>query len=461
MRLTVAQALVRFLSRPVQRARRGRAAARRRLLRDLRPRQRGRGRAGAARVAGGDAVLPRPQRAGDGPRRGRLRAPEEPAVDAGLHGVGRPGRDEHGHRRGAGHDQPAAGAAVARRRVRHPAQRDPVLQELEDPRSYDVSVNDCLRPVSRYFDRINRPEQLAPALLAAMRVLTDPAETGAVTLALPQDVQAEAYDWPEELFARARVARAPAGARARRAGPGGRVAPAGAAAADRGGRRGDLRRGHRRPAHPRRGHGHPASRRPRRARARCRTTIRRTRARSGPPAPPAANAIAARGGRGARRRARAGATSPPRRAALFRRRGVRFINLNVAAFDASKHAGLPLVGRRARGPRGAARGAAAMASEHRAAQSTVGLGRPSSARTTLGHGPLPAQSEVIGAVNRAAGPARRRGVRGGPHARRPAQAVAHARPEGLPRRVRLLVHGLRDRRRPRASSWPRPTARCS
>ncbi|MEU8250380.1 3D-(3,5/4)-trihydroxycyclohexane-1,2-dione acylhydrolase (decyclizing) [Nonomuraea sp. NPDC048916] len=79
---------------------------------------------------------------------------------------------------------------------------NPVLQELEDPRSYDVSVNDCLRPVSRYWDRINRPEQLPPALLAAMRVLTDPAETGAVTLALPQDVQAEAYDWPEELFAR-------------------------------------------------------------------------------------------------------------------------------------------------------------------------------------------------------------------------------------------------------------------
>jgi 3D-(3,5/4)-trihydroxycyclohexane-1,2-dione acylhydrolase (decyclizing) len=75
-----------------------------------------------------------------------------------------------------------------------------VLQELEDSRSYDVSVNDCFKPVSRYFDRINRPEQLAPALLAAMRVLTDPAETGAVTLALPQDVQAEAYDWPDELF---------------------------------------------------------------------------------------------------------------------------------------------------------------------------------------------------------------------------------------------------------------------
>ncbi|MGW1060533.1 3D-(3,5/4)-trihydroxycyclohexane-1,2-dione acylhydrolase (decyclizing) [Micromonospora rubida] len=77
---------------------------------------------------------------------------------------------------------------------------NPVLQELEDSRSYDVSVNDTLRPVSRFWDRINRPEQLPAALLAAMRVLTDPAETGAVTLAMPQDVQAEAYDWPDELF---------------------------------------------------------------------------------------------------------------------------------------------------------------------------------------------------------------------------------------------------------------------
>src|SRR4030088_2897780 len=78
----------------------------------------------------------------------------------------------------------------------------PVLQEREDPRSFDVSVNDAFKPVSRFWDRINRPEQLPSALLAAMRVLTDPAETGAVTLALPQDVQVEAYDWPEELFAR-------------------------------------------------------------------------------------------------------------------------------------------------------------------------------------------------------------------------------------------------------------------
>lgn len=77
----------------------------------------------------------------------------------------------------------------------------PVLQQLEHPGSQDVSVNDCLAPVSRYFDRINRPEQLLTALPEALRVLTDPAETGAVTLALPQDVQAEAFDVPEALLA--------------------------------------------------------------------------------------------------------------------------------------------------------------------------------------------------------------------------------------------------------------------
>ncbi len=76
----------------------------------------------------------------------------------------------------------------------------PVLQQLEHPVCGDVSVNDCFRPVSRYFDRIQRPEQLLTALPEAMRVLTDPAETGAVTLALPQDVQTHAYDYPANFF---------------------------------------------------------------------------------------------------------------------------------------------------------------------------------------------------------------------------------------------------------------------
>lgn len=77
----------------------------------------------------------------------------------------------------------------------------PVLQELELPSSGDVTVNDAFKPLSRYFDRVWRPEQLPAALLGAMRVLTDPVETGAATVALPQDVQAESFDWPESLFA--------------------------------------------------------------------------------------------------------------------------------------------------------------------------------------------------------------------------------------------------------------------
>lgn len=77
---------------------------------------------------------------------------------------------------------------------------DPVLQQAEDFSDGTASVNDCFRPVSRYFDRITRPEQIIPALNRAMQVLTDPAECGPVTLSLCQDVQAEAYDYPESLF---------------------------------------------------------------------------------------------------------------------------------------------------------------------------------------------------------------------------------------------------------------------
>ena len=76
----------------------------------------------------------------------------------------------------------------------------PVLQQLEYPGSQDVSVNDCFRPVSRYWDRLNRPEQLLAALPEAMRILADPAETGAVTLAMPEDVQAESYAYPAHFF---------------------------------------------------------------------------------------------------------------------------------------------------------------------------------------------------------------------------------------------------------------------
>jgi 3D-(3,5/4)-trihydroxycyclohexane-1,2-dione acylhydrolase (decyclizing) len=78
----------------------------------------------------------------------------------------------------------------------------PVLQQLELPYDGTVSVNDCFRPVSRWFDRLDRPEQLLPSALEAMRVLTDPADTGAVTMALPEDVQTEAFDVPEEFLER-------------------------------------------------------------------------------------------------------------------------------------------------------------------------------------------------------------------------------------------------------------------
>src|SRR6266568_3760989 len=77
---------------------------------------------------------------------------------------------------------------------------DPVLQQIEAFADPTVSANDCFRPVSRWWDRITRPEQILQSLPQAMRVLTDPAECGPVTLALPQDVQAEAYDYPEEFF---------------------------------------------------------------------------------------------------------------------------------------------------------------------------------------------------------------------------------------------------------------------
>jgi 3D-(3,5/4)-trihydroxycyclohexane-1,2-dione acylhydrolase (decyclizing) len=101
----------------------------------------------------------------------------------------------------------AAGATINRLPVlllpgdifasRRPA---PVLQQLESSQTQDVSVNDCFRPISRYWDRIYRPEQLLTSLPEAMRVLTSPAETGAVTLALPQDTQTEAFDYPDAFF---------------------------------------------------------------------------------------------------------------------------------------------------------------------------------------------------------------------------------------------------------------------
>ena len=119
----------------------------------------------------------------------------------------------------------------------------PVLQELELPSSGDVTVNDAFKPLSRYFDRVWRPEQLPAALLGAMRVLTDPIETGAATIAIPQDVQAEALRLARIVVRPAHLACRPPnpGARGDRAGGGGdRVR---AATVDRGRRWGDLFRG--------------------------------------------------------------------------------------------------------------------------------------------------------------------------------------------------------------------------
>jgi 3D-(3,5/4)-trihydroxycyclohexane-1,2-dione acylhydrolase (decyclizing) len=81
-------------------------------------------------------------------------------------------------------------------------QPDPVLQQIEQTHDLSISTNDAFRAVSKYWDRVNRPEQLMSALLNAMRVLTNPADTGAVTIALPQDVQGEAWDYPEAFFAK-------------------------------------------------------------------------------------------------------------------------------------------------------------------------------------------------------------------------------------------------------------------
>ena len=124
-----------------------------------------------------------------------------PALDVGGHRVGRPGLDEHAHRCGARDDQPDPGAAPAVRRRSRPGRPRRCSRSSSCRHAGDVTVNDAFRPLSRFFDEVTRPEQLPAALLGACRVLTDPAETGAATISLPQDVQAEAFDWPVELFA--------------------------------------------------------------------------------------------------------------------------------------------------------------------------------------------------------------------------------------------------------------------
>jgi 3D-(3,5/4)-trihydroxycyclohexane-1,2-dione acylhydrolase (decyclizing) len=277
----------------------------------------------------------------------------------------------------------------------------PVLQELEDPRSYDTSVNDAFRPLSRFFDRIWRPEQLPSALLAAMRVLTDPAETGAVTICLPQDVQAEAYDFPPSLFDKRvwHVARPqPEPAFVSRAAEvirnaqrpliiagGGVIYSEASAELDRFARATGIP-----VADTQAGKGavswdHPNSV-----------------GGVGSTGTPVANKLAREAdviiGVGTRY---SDFTTASRTA--FANPDVRFVNVNVAAFDAAKESAFPVV---ADARAGLAALTEALAGTHfdlSYAEDVAAWQRTVDEAYHLGHLPLPAQSEVIGAVNDACG----------------------------------------------------------
>ena len=169
VRLTVAQAVVRFLANQYSE----RDGVEQRLitglLRDLRPRQRGRRRAGAAGGAhhrlGRPAVLPGPQRAGHGARGRRLRPHAQPAAGLGLHRVDRAGLDEHADRRRAGHHEPHPGAAAGQRHLRHPG-RQPGAAGAGAARPGTTSRSTTRSGrCRRFFDRVWRPEQLPPPLL--------------------------------------------------------------------------------------------------------------------------------------------------------------------------------------------------------------------------------------------------------------------------------------------------------
>jgi 3D-(3,5/4)-trihydroxycyclohexane-1,2-dione acylhydrolase (decyclizing) len=282
----------------------------------------------------------------------------------------------------------------------------PVLQQLEVPHDGTVSVNDAFRPVSRYFDRIVRPEQIVPAALEAMRVLTDPAEVGAVTLALPEDVQAEAVEVPDA-FLEERTwtifrAPPPPGAIVRAAElvreakrplivAGGGVVYAEATAALR-----ELAEEI----------GIPV----------CETQAGRGALPSDHPL--SLGAVGATGTLAANRLAReadlvigvgtrwSDFTTASKSA--FQDPGVRFVNINVAAFDAAKQGGLAIVA----DARIALEELRAALAVHRADAEWERRARDEAAAwadeverlTTAGHEPLPSQAEVIGAVNDAAGP---------------------------------------------------------
>src|SRR3954452_3554068 len=279
---------------------------------------------------------------------------------------------------------------------------DPVLQQLEDPAAGDISVNDCFRPVSRYFDRIWRPEQVTSAALQAMRVLTNQAETGAVTLAFPQDVQAEAYDYPDEFLAR-RVWHIP------------RALPDDAALA----RAVDVIRSAEKPLIVA-GGGVIYSEATEALRAFCEQTgipAGETQAGKGSlpyDHPCALGAIGVTGTFAANRVAAeadvvigigtrwSDFTTASKTA--FRNPNVRFVNVNVADFDAHKHAGVALVG----DARATLERLAELLQGYETARDDAArLNREWDAEVArlyaLEHDP-PAQSAVIGAVNDASGP---------------------------------------------------------
>jgi 3D-(3,5/4)-trihydroxycyclohexane-1,2-dione acylhydrolase (decyclizing) len=283
---------------------------------------------------------------------------------------------------------------------------NPVLQELEDPASPGVSVNDSFRPVSRFFDRIDRPEQLIPSVLAAMRVLTDPADTGAVTLALPQDVQAEAFDWPEELFDKRvwHVRRPPAEPEM--------LAEAAV-----------LLRASRRPLIVA-GGGTIYSGATERLRELAEATgvpVAETQAGKGSlpyDHPCSVGAIGATGTTAANALAReadvvlgvgtrwSDFTTASR--SVFAEPGVRFVNLNVAPVDAFKQSGLALVADARRGLEGLRAELDGWTAEPEHTERARGLAAAWDETVEraymLGHGPPPAQSEVIGVVNRVSEP---------------------------------------------------------
>src|SRR5918994_703931 len=282
----------------------------------------------------------------------------------------------------------------------------PVLQQLEHATSPDVSVNDCFKPVSRYWDRISRPEQLVPSALQAMRVLADPAETGAVTLALCQDVQAEAYEYPAEFFDR-RVWYVP------------RPPPEPEAVA----RAVDVIRSARRPLIVA-GGGVIYSEATEALQRLVEATgipVAQTQAGKGSipyDHPSCLGAVGVTGTRGANLVARdadvvvgigtrwTDFTTASHTA--FELPEVRFVNVNIAPFDAGKHTGVPVVA----DARAGIEALADALSGHRVDDDyTREIERHVRAWDEevdrvyhLGHGPPISQGEVIGAVNEAAGP---------------------------------------------------------